>query len=926
MGRIQTSVGLASGIDIGDLVDQLMALNAKPRDLLQTRTDTYKSEQTAIQELAALLLATEYVATNLGKDDLFDTRTATSSNSSAVSATVTGTPPEGSYQYTPVRTVQSQQFLSSGLRSSSEAIGEGTFSFRFGDNVERSVDLSLFGGGEGVSRGKIRITDRSGASTQIDLSTVQTVDDVLEAINSATSINVTAVANGDCIRLVDNTGLTTSNLMVQEVGGGTTAASLGLAGINVAASVADGEDMIELSRDVDIDALNDGNGVSVSTSLADISYHLRDGTEGTIDLSPIIPGGSTVDKEMTLGEVMDVVNAAAPDKLRVEVFEDGDRLVIKDLTTGSDEFTLGALYDSGALQDLGLDGSAVDGVITGRRVLGGVKTVLLSSLNGGNGYGSLGVVEITDRSGASDTVDLSGAKTLQDVVDLLNTAEVGVTASINAAQNGIVLEDTTGASTSNLIVADMDATNTATKLGIVADSEEDTVGSGDMHLQVVSYNTLLSEFNGGEGVPKGSIVITDSTGNKQTIELKKDTIETIGDVMDAINRSGLSVRAEINETGDGIWIRDTGGGDGQLQIAESGSTGTAAALHILGTAEDVEIDGEMTQVIDGSTTYTVVIEADDTLEDLCEKINDLGAGVRAAIFDDGSSKPYRLSLASEHAGEVGSLVIDSSEVGLSFQETVEARDALLVYGSLSSGGENILVSSSSNNFVNVLPGVTLTVKSASSAPVTISITTSDTSLVTNIKTMITNYNKFRDQLTGYTAYDSDSGTKSVLTGDSAALRLDTELSALLSQRIYGAGSIRSLAELGITLNDDGTLVLDEDKLSQKYAEDPDAVKEFFTAEDTGFSARFCALAEQLAGTDSSLLMQRYSTLDDKIAENEDRITFMNERLEAQRERLTNSFYQMEIAISKMQSEMSVIEAMASSASSFYSSTSSNSSN
>jgi NAD(P)-dependent dehydrogenase (short-subunit alcohol dehydrogenase family) len=41
------------------------------------------------------------------------------------------------------------------------------------------------------------------------------------------NINVTAVAHGDRLRLVNNTGQAVSNLKVQEVGGGTTAASLG---------------------------------------------------------------------------------------------------------------------------------------------------------------------------------------------------------------------------------------------------------------------------------------------------------------------------------------------------------------------------------------------------------------------------------------------------------------------------------------------------------------------------------------------------------------------------------------------------------------------------------------------------------------------------------------------------------------------------
>jgi flagellar capping protein FliD len=39
MGRITTGVGLVSGINSKDIIDQLMALEAKPKDTLQTRID-----------------------------------------------------------------------------------------------------------------------------------------------------------------------------------------------------------------------------------------------------------------------------------------------------------------------------------------------------------------------------------------------------------------------------------------------------------------------------------------------------------------------------------------------------------------------------------------------------------------------------------------------------------------------------------------------------------------------------------------------------------------------------------------------------------------------------------------------------------------------------------------------------------------------
>ena len=414
MSRIQSNIGLITGVPIGDTVDKLMAIAARPRDLLKTRTDTFKQEQTALTSLTAMLLAVKYVGDNLGKDELYAKREVTSSDPAALAATVTGQPPKGTYLFTPLRRAQSQQWLGAGWASSQDALGGGTLSLRFGDHVERDARLDLLGA-TGFSRGKVRITDRSGAAAEIDLSAAQTLDDVLAAINANATINVTAVVAGDRIRLLDNTGQTAANLKVEEVGGAT-AAALGLAGINVAAATADGAVLFRLSADTPLAALNDGRGTVFDTVLADIAYTLRDGTSGTIDLSPIVPNSSQVDRELTLGAALDRINAAAPGKLKAEIDSDGQRLRVSDLTQGGGTFALAALNDSQALQTLGLDDAPSGGTVAGRRILAGTKTVLLSSLNGGQGTGTLGLLQLADRSGASATVDLAAAETLADDV------------------------------------------------------------------------------------------------------------------------------------------------------------------------------------------------------------------------------------------------------------------------------------------------------------------------------------------------------------------------------------------------------------------------------------------------------------------------------------------------------------------------------
>jgi flagellar hook-associated protein 2 len=901
MTTIQTTTGVVSGIDYKSLVESLMELEAAPKTLLESRNETLEEEQTAVAELSAMLAAVGYLSLNLGKTDLFKKTQVTSSNEGVLTATVTGSPAQGTYKYVCLQTAQSQEFLSTGFKSETTAIGSGTLTFRYGANVQRGTSLDQLGGGTGVELGQIRITDRSGASTQIDLSAAQTVGDILDAINNNSTINVTAEAVGDRIRLIDDTGQTASNLRVQEVNGGTTAASLGLSGINVAASTADGLDMVELSRDIELDALNDGSGVSLNTALPEIQYQLRDGTTGTIDFSP---DGSDGVQETTLGDIMDRINAAASGKLKVEIAADGDRFVLTDLTEGENEFTVESMYDSQTLADLGLDGTAVDGVITGRRIQGGLQTVLLSSLGGGNGLGTLGLLELTDRSGASATVDLSGAETLDDVIGLINASGTAITASVNDALNGIKLTDSSGSTSGNLVVANGDDTNTADKLNIAADTASTSVNSGDRHLRVVSENTWLDDLNGGAGVSRGQITIGDSLGNTATLDISGNEYQTVGDVIRGINALDIGIQASINANGDGIYLQDLSHGSTTIEVYEAGGTTSAADLHLIGAPTTVEIDGQATQVIDGSTTYTIELDADDTLEDLCTKIGESAGGLNASVFSDGSSKPYRLQLTSSRSGKAGELVLDVSQLGFTATETMHGRDALLAVGS-----SRAIIASSTNTFSDVLPGVDLEVQASSSSAITVTIEADTADLVASVQSMVDNYNTFVERLDELTAYDSSTETAAILSGNPTAIRLDTDLARLLSSRFLGVGNVQSLAELGISFNDDGTLAFDQTKLEDRYASDPDAVASFFTTEDTGFSAKFQALLEQLSAEDDSLLAQRLTTLAAKIAKNETKIEEMTERLEKKETALYTRFAALETLISKFQTQLGMLDSI-----------------
>jgi len=899
MGRIQASTGINTGIDIQGTVQKLMTFEAAPRDALTARQKNLQTQQAAVTDLEASGVAVQLAIEALKKPDVFSATKVTSSDTSLLTATSSSSVAAGQYTFVPARLAQANQAISTGVASSTQALGGGQLTFRFGGQVDTALSLSELNGGNGVSRGQIKITDRAGTSATVDLRYVQTIDDVVAAINNTSGISVTASSDGDHLVLHDQSG-GAGNLRVQEVGGGTTASSLGLAGINAASDTAAGQSVVSLFRGLKLDRLRDGNGVSLRPALPELNVTLHDGSSRQIDLDPI--GQSP---PPTLGDLLDRLNAAAPGKLQASLSADGKHLQLTDLTSGSGAFAVTDATGSTAAAELGLTGAAVGNTITSGALLGGLKTTLLSSLGGGQGLGSLGAIHLTDRSGATASVNLAGAATLDDVIDRINASGLGISASYNSARNGIQLTDTTGATAGNLIAADGDANNSATKLGLAQSVAGTTINSGDLKKQTVSRSTLLSSYNGGQGVSSGTFTITNSKGASATLNLAVLKPKSVGDLIDAINSQSLGVQAQVNAAGDGIQLVDTSGGSGSLRVADQGSGHAAADLHLATSGVNQTVNGQPAQVIDGSTTYKITLAAGDTLSDVVSRINALGAGVNASVLDTGGgSLPAHLSLAGAVTGRSGELQIDGSSLGLSFGDLTTAQDALLQVGASAAAGT--LISSANNSFNSVVPGLNLTVAGASTDPVTVTSAQSSGSIASAVQLFVDQYNKLHDKLNTYTSFDPTTNTTGTLFGSNAALQLDSSLAAAVTGTYFGSSSVRSLAELGVSVDQDGSLAFDQTQFQSRFAADPQGVTQFFTADKQGFAIQTDNLLESLVGKDNSLLVNRVDSLQRQVDDYTSQINDWNTRLSAIQDRMLNEYYQMDSLVGSIKNNLSLV--------------------
>lgn len=206
-----------------------------------------------------------------------------------------------------------------------------------------------------------------------------------------------------------------------------------------------------------------------------------------------------------------------------------------------------------------------------------------------------------------------------------------------------------------------------------------------------------------------------------------------------------------------------------------------------------------------------------------------------------------------------------------------------------------------------MSGVTLTIQKASTEPVSVSVTSDDSALATTAKAFVDAYNSMRDDLSKLTSFDPNALTTGLLFGTNEALRVDTELSRLITNKYYGLGSFTSLGQVGITVNDKGQLEFDEATFKDAYAADPASLQTFFGDDKNGgVVSRFDDAIKRLAGVDGGLLTNRSESLQSTIDANNDRITAMDGFLDRQRELLLTQYAQLETILADFQATQSAL--------------------
>ena len=341
--------------------------------------------------------------------------------------------------------------------------------------------------------------------------------------------------------------------------------------------------------------------------------------------------------------------------------------------------------------------------------------------------------------------------------------------------------------------------------------------------------------------------------------------------------------------------------------AQSGSH-TITVSQLAQTSSDVSTAiSNASDTLSGSVTIQGTVfnigSSDDTLATLSAAINSAAIGVSSSVITDSSGS--RLSIVSGTSGAAGQLSISSSLSGASsgaitFQTGETGQDANLTV-------DGVSVTSPSNTVSNAIPGVTFQLLATSATPVQVQITNDTTDIAKAIGSFVTAYNAVVKDVNTQEGNDS-SGNPEPLYGSPTMATIQSGLTGAL----FGgaaSGSINNITQLGLTLNDDGTLSLDSSTLTSVLNSNFSDVTGFM--QNTGSFGQTLSTALNNLGTQApngAVYLAQQQNSSEESALNTD-ITKENATLASQKTQLTTELNTANEILQSIPSQLNEVNEM-----------------
>ncbi|MFC1477192.1 flagellar filament capping protein FliD, partial [candidate division KSB1 bacterium] len=309
-----------------------------------------------------------------------------------------------------------------------------------------------------------------------------------------------------------------------------------------------------------------------------------------------------------------------------------------------------------------------------------------------------------------------------------------------------------------------------------------------------------------------------------------------------------------------------------------------------------------------AVTFSDKHEKDESvLRRIGDAINAAEAGITANVLKVDSSN-VRLTITANETGSENEIVFSggSSLINtLGFVDDLEERKAadnsrggyiVQETGNLDANFtlNGVEITQGSNDVDDVLNGVTISLLKAQEEgdqPETITIDIDGADLKKQIEGFIEDYNSSISYINSKSGFDSVTRKRGSFTGNFTITNFRIKMREITSSSLTSGTNktIKNLRQLGISIERDGTLKIDDDEeLDNKIAENSDEIRSFFSDQENGLAQRLNTELKKFTRF-GGIISDNEKGLKNKISNLDTRTKRFNDRLEVRETSLRRQF-------------------------------------
>lgn len=375
-----------------------------------------------------------------------------------------------------------------------------------------------------------------------------------------------------------------------------------------------------------------------------------------------------------------------------------------------------------------------------------------------------------------------------------------------------------------------------------------------------------------------------------------DSLSSLGDPAGAL--TSMSVASSNTGLVTASALAGTAAGSHVVVVNNLATTASWYSDSVASSSAALAAGSFTVQVGTGPATTITIGGGVDTLDQLASSINSQNLGVTASVVNDSSGS--RLAIVSNSSGTANDVTI-SNPSGLNFTRANTGQDASLTV-------DGIPIRSASNTVTGAVTGLAISlVGAAPGTEVNLSLTPDSTQISNAVTSFVNAYNTVIGQVNTQFTFDTTNQTSGPLAGDSTLRMLQSDLLQAISYSTTGT-AVSTLADLGITMNNDGTLSLDSSKLTSAIQNNFSAVQGFLQGTaSNGFAASLNTQLNTLTDPAQGAFTVDLQSISNEQTDLTNQINNFELYIANQQTVLTNEYTQADILMQQLNTQISQVQ-------------------